>query len=264
MVLGLALAGAASFALLGLTPAGLVPNAGGLRLAGEFLGAAVHPATSYEASFVPPGTPPFWSKVLAAAWSTVQLAAAATALSLVAGILLGFAARRPEGRADRVLPRARWRLARLLAALMRSVHELIWALLFLCAFGLTPLAAVLAIAIPYSGTLAKIFSEMLEEAPADTAEVLDATGASSLKCLLVGLVPRALPDLVSYSLYRFECALRSSAVMGFLGVETLGLYIAQSFEVSHHREVWAYLYALLAIIAGFDLWSEAVRRRLPR
>ncbi len=264
LLAALALLSLASFAFLRLSPAGLMPNEGGLRLAGDFFAAAFHPALDYESSFVPPGAPPLWRKILAAAWKTVELAAAATGLAVAGGLLLGFAAARradvPARSAVKLLSPA----ARLLATMMRSIHELFWALLFLCACGLTPLAALLAIAIPHTGTLAKIFSEMLEEAPRDTAAVLQAAGGSPAQSLLLGLFPRVLPDLVSYSLYRFECALRSSAVMGFLGIETLGLFIAQSFEVSHHREVWSYLYMLLVLIGGFDLWSGAVRRRLPR
>jgi phosphonate transport system permease protein len=139
----------------------------------------------------------------------------------------------------------------------------VWALLFLCAFGLTPLSAVLAIALPYSGTLAKIVSEMLEEAPRDSALLLKQSGASALHSVLLGLVPRVIPDIVSYSLYRFECSLRAAAVMGFIGIETLGLHLHHSFEVSHYHEVWTYLLVLLLMVALLDRWSTAIRRHLP-
>jgi phosphonate transport system permease protein len=255
LILGLALLGVASFTALGLSWRNLWPSPGGWLLAGKFLGAAFQPAWEYESG----AGAGLWTKIAVATWTTIQMAAAATGLSILCGGMLGLLAARRQGRSA-LLSRA----ARLLAAMLRSVHELLWALLFLCALGLTPLTAVIAISLPYTGTLGKIFSEMLEEAPRDTAELLRVTGASGLQQLLLGMVPRVMADLVSYSLYRFECGLRAAAVMGFLGVETLGLHLAQAFEVSHYREVWSYLYALLALILCFDFWSAGLRMRLPR
>ena len=128
--------------------------------------------------------------------------------------------------------------------------------------GLTPLAAVVAIAIPYAGVFAKVFSEMLDEAPRDTAAALRDAGASPLRAFLFGLVPRALPDMTGYAFYRFECALRSAAVLGFFGIPTLGLYVQLSFANAHYREVWSYLYAMFALVVTVDGWSGAVCRRM--
>jgi phosphonate transport system permease protein len=144
---------------------------------------------------------------------------------------------------------------------MRSVHELLWAVLFLAAFGLNSFGAVIAIAIPYGGTLAKIFSELLEEAPRESARALAQLGASPAQRFAFGLAPRALPDMCAYAFYRFECAVRSSAVLGFFGFPTLGYSIAQAFENLHYREVWTYLYALIALVLLLELWSASLRRR---
>ena len=152
-------------------------------------------------------------------------------------------------------------LPRILIALLRSVHELIWAVLFLAAFGRSNLSAVIAIAIPTMGTMAKVFSEMIDEAPRDAAQALRATGASPLQVYLFGLLPRALPDITAYGFYQFECALRASAVMGFFGFATLGYYISASFENLYYGEVWTYLYALIALIVVAEWWSGEVRRR---
>jgi phosphonate transport system permease protein len=151
---------------------------------------------------------------------------------------------------------------RTVIALMRSVHELIWAVLFLAAMGMSNLAAVIAIAIPYGGTLAKIFSEMIDEVPRDAARALRAVGATGAQRFCFGLLPRALPDMTAHTFYRFECALRSSAILGFFGFPTLGLDIRQSFNSSNYGEVWTYLYVLLGTVVVFDWWSGAVRRRL--
>jgi phosphonate transport system permease protein len=256
---------------LDLDPRQLDPGVGGLAIAREFLGSALTPAVTYEAESVPAGASPFLLKVLVACRTTVIFAAAAISLALVVGLGLGFLAssawwtddaasgsRRRYQRFGRPLV---WSVARVSIALMRSVHELLWAVLFLAAFGLNHVAAVIAIAIPYAGTLAKVFSEMLDEAPREAAHALRSAGASPLQVLLFGLLPRALPDMSAYAFYRFECALRSSAVLGFFGYPTLGYFLAASFENLHYREVWTYLYALIALAIALDLWSGALRRR---
>jgi phosphonate transport system permease protein len=152
--------------------------------------------------------------------------------------------------------------ARLVIAVMRSVHELLWAVLLLAAFGLLHVSAVIALAIPFAGVLAKIFSEMIDEAPRDTAQALRAAGATPAQTFFFALLPRALPDMTAYTFYRFECALRSSAVLGFFGFPTLGYFIAASFENLYYGEVWTYLYALFLLIVIVEWWSGAVRRRV--
>ncbi|MCP3960433.1 MAG: ABC transporter permease subunit [bacterium] len=258
---------------LDLDPRDLLPGEGGWAIARELFAHALSPALDYEDE-VPEGTRPLLLKALEAARLTVIFAAAAISLSVVFGVLLGFAASTawwigdPAGGhgagtvARRSVRPLIYGVARVVITLMRSVHELIWAVLLLAAFGLSQLSAVIAIAIPYSGTLAKVFSEMLDEAPRDSALALRAAGASPAQVFLFGLLPRALPDMTAYAFYRFECALRSSAVLGFFGYPTLGYFIAASFENLHYGEVWTYLYTLFVLVALADWWSGALRRRL--
>jgi phosphonate transport system permease protein len=256
VLIAIAIAGVVAFASLGLGPSQLVPQRGGLEVVRGFFARAVSPALSYEASYVPEGVAPIWAKALGAAGKTVIFAAAAMSLALVLGIVLGYPASAAAG-----LPRAVYGATRLLISSMRSVHELLWAVLFLAAFGLTPFSAVVALAIPYGGTLAKIFSEMVDEAPRGSAQALSAAGATRAQAFFFGLVPRALPDMSSYAFYRFECAVRASAVLGFFGYETLGYFIRASFENLHYGEVWTYLYTLLGLVVMIDLWSGSLRRR---
>ena len=134
-------------------------------------------------------------------------------------------------------------------------------MLFLAAFGLSTGSAVLALAIPYAGTLAKVFSEILDEAPRESGFALRAAGAGPGRVFLFGALPHALPDMAAYGFYRFECAVRSSAILGFFGYETLGYYLRSSFDDLHFREVWSYLYALIALVLILEAWSGALRRR---
>ncbi|MBI5364022.1 MAG: ABC transporter permease subunit [Planctomycetes bacterium] len=251
----------------------LVPQRGGAELVLRFFARALSPAFRHEGE-VPEGTPSLFFSALAAMRRTLVFGVAAMSLALAGGVVLGFlgssawwsGARAGGGSAwSRFLYRAIapsvWGAARVLIVGMRSVHELLWAVLFLAALGLNNVTAVVAIAIPYTGTLAKVFSEMIDEAPRDAAHALRAAGASHVQVFALGLLPRALPDMCAYAFYRFECAIRSSAVLGFFGFPTLGYSISASFENLHFGEVWTYLYALCVLVVGVELWSGALRRR---
>lgn len=274
VLLGIAAASLWAVHQLGLGLDGLIPGPGGLELAREFFGRALTPALRYESATLVEGAPPLLMKALTAAHETVLFAAAAISLALPVGLVLSLlasasfweedpaAGHRRLGTIRRALVAAAFAGSRLAIALMRSIHELLWAVLFLAAFGLTPLSAVVAIAIPFSGSFAKVVSEVIDEAPREAADALRCCGASRLQVLLFGLLPRALGDMEAYAFYRFECALRSSAILGFFGLPTLGYYIAISFENLLFGEVWTYLYTLFALVVAIDWWSGAVRRRL--
>jgi phosphonate transport system permease protein len=274
LLAALALAGIWSYVVLDLEPSDLAPGPGGLALAGEFFSRALSPALRSEAQFVPAGTPPLLVNALDAALTTLLYATAAMGLALALGVFLGFFASTAWWAGDptggqtalrriwrRSLAPASYLAVRALIAVMRSIHELLWAVLFLAALGLNELAAILAIAIPYAGTLAKVFSEMVDEAPRNGAAALRGAGASRLQVYFFALIPRALPDMTAYAFYRLECALRSSAILGFFGFPTLGLYIRQSFNSTNYGEVWTYLYVLMVLVVIFDTWSGAMRRR---
>ncbi len=273
-LLGIAGAGVWAAWQLGLDPRDAVPGEGGLRVAGEFFSRALSPALSYESSVPVQGAPPLLWKALAAAHDTLLFAGAAVTLALAAGLPLGFLASSAwweddpvggRGRLSRFARRTAGPLVygtcRALIATMRSIHELLWAVLFLAAFGLSNLSAVIAIAIPYAGTFAKVFSELIDEAPRDAAHALRSAGATPLGVFCFGLVPRAWADMTAYAFYRFECGLRSSAILGFFGFPTLGYYISASFENLHYGEVWTYLYTLFLLVLAADWWSGTLRRR---
>ena len=254
------LAGFLALLSLGLGWTDLVPHGGGLEIAVDFFSAAWQPALDYEdRDQLPEGALPFLAKVGLALGRTLLYAAAAMGLALVLGLVGGILASVSFWQSRRGSGPVRWAV-RIWMALMRSVHELLWALLFLAAMGISPAAAVLAIAIPYGGTLAKIVSEMLDESPPQSADALRALGATRLQVFLFGRLPRALPDILAYAFYRFECAVRSSAVLGFFGYATVGLYLKQSFENLHYREVWTYLMSMLLLVLVLEAWSSRLRR----
>lgn len=242
----------------------------------EFLHAAMHPALdSQDETLGSEGRYLVLQNCLHGLGRTILFAAASLLLSILAGFLLGLLATSTWWAGDPTASSRRAGLflrrfvgpivsicAKILATLLRSVHELFWALIFLAAFGSGPLTGVLALALPFTGTLAKIYAEMLEESPSGPSHALRDLGASRLQVFFFGRLPAAFPDMMAYTLYRFECALRSSAVLGFFGYATVGYFIKISFENLYYREVWTYLYGLFLLIILVDAWSGSLRRRM--
>lgn len=195
--------------------------------------------------------------------------AVALVIGLIGGVLLterlwaplsGFGDR-PSSRLLPSPPRVGWGLTRLLFAIPRSVHEVVFGLLLVNILGLDPLVAVLAIGIPFGAVTAKVFSELLDEVPASTDQVLRASGAGRFTALVFGIFPAAFGDLLSYSFYRLECAIRSAAVLGIIGAGGLGFQLALSFQSLRYNEMWTLLWALVIISGLADRWSSLVRRR---
>ncbi len=142
-------------------------------------------------------------------------------------------------------------------AFIRAIHELFWALLFIQLFGLSPLTGLLAIALPYAGMLAKIYGELFEEMPLQPRGNL--INSKNLSAFLYTTLPQAWPALGHYTRYRFECALRSTVVLGFVGLPTLGFYLETALNEGLYSEAAGLLYALLLIIASQRWW---LRKRL--
>lgn len=144
----------------------------------------------------------------------------------------------------------------------RSIHELIWAWLFVAAIGLSPFAAIFALAIPYGGILGRIFADMLTDVPEQPILALQSAGATRLQTLIYGYLPLVWADMISYTMYRFECAIRSSAIMSFVGLGGLGFQIQLSLSDLKYNQVWTYVFFLIVIVILVDLWSKFVREGL--
>lgn len=146
----------------------------------------------------------------------------------------------------------RWRLIRLSCASVRAVHELFWALIFMQVLGLNPLTGILAIAIPYTGMFARVFSEILDQQSALPAETL--SNEYGISQWVYARFCQAIPQLRSYTRYRFECALRSSTILGFIGLPTLGFYFETAFKQGQYAEAACLLWCFFLLIASLRLW----------
>ena len=224
------------------------------------LGAALSPALTDEAQ-------PLWQTVGLAAWQTIIFAVVAVSLACPLGLLLACWQRAIQldpscGRLANVLGRACRLLIALTSIGTRSIHELFWAVILLSMMGLTPMTAVLAIAIPYAGIFTKVFGEILAETSSSQAKALRRAGAGTSAAILLGDVAVARPMLIAYMMVRFECGLRSAAVLGFFGLTTLGYHIHQTFINADYHAMWTYLYALIALVVVSEYVCDWVRRAL--
>lgn len=153
-------------------------------------------------------------------------------------------------------------VVRAILAIPRAIHELIWGLFLINIFGIDPLVAVLAIAIPFGAITAKIFSEILDETPRGPLSVLLNSGVPPLNAFAYSLIPQAFPNLLSYTFYRFECSIRSAAVLGIIGAGGLGYQILLSLQSLRYEQMWTFLIALVLLSGSTDFWSATLRRRL--
>ncbi len=145
---------------------------------------------------------------------------------------------------------------------LRSTPELVWALVFVRVVGLGPTAGVLAIALTYGGMLAKVYAEILESGEPGPSEALLRNGSGRLQAFVYGLLPQNAAELASYTVYRWECAIRSSVVLGFVGAGGLGQQMDSAMKMFNGGEVATMLAVFVALVALADRASAALRRVL--
>ena len=210
----------------------------------------------------------FLALVLKATLETLAMATAGIALAMLMAIPLGLIityslsiSRIGPASGHQIAKLGRY-LARMLMLLLRGIPEIVWALLLVRVFGLGPIAGVLAIAITYGGMLAKVYSEILETENTLPARALLMLGSGRINAFLYGLLPDASQELASYTIYRWECAVRASVVMGFVGAGGLGQLMDQSMKMLNGGEVSTILIMFLLLVLLADYISLIIRRQL--
>jgi phosphonate transport system permease protein len=228
-----------------------------LQVTGDFL-----------ASFLPPAhAPEFLWMVVKETWRTVAIATAGMTLALMVAVPLTLVCTRVlsvsalSGRMARG-PAALRFVTRALLVMLRSVPELVWALVFVRVVGLGPTAGVLAIALTYGGMLGKVYAEILESGEPHATQTLLRNGGSRLQAFFYGLLPQNAAELTSYTVYRWECAIRSSVVLGFVGAGGLGQQMDNSMKMFNGGEVLTMLAVFVALVALADRISAGLRRAL--
>ncbi|GGG45321.1 phosphonate ABC transporter, permease protein PhnE [Caldovatus sediminis] len=195
-----------------------------------------------------------WALLL---WETAQMAALATLTGFAAAALLAF----PAARNLAPGPLA-YHLARRSLEGLRTVPDLVIALILVWAFGVGPLAGILAIALHSTGALGKLFAEAIENADLGPWEGVRAAGGSWAQACRFAVLPQVLPNLLSYGLLRFEINLRSASVIGFVGAGGIGEELYTAIASNYYEEVSAIVLLIILAVACVDLLSERVRHRV--
>jgi phosphonate transport system permease protein len=144
----------------------------------------------------------------------------------------------------------------------RTVPGIVFALIFVIAFGLGPMAGVLAIAIHSTGALGKLFAEIVENADMKPVEGVRSTGASWLSCMRFAVLPQVIAGYASYALLRFEINVREASVMGFVGAGGIGMELIVAIRKFYYSDVSAILLTIIAIVFVIDIATGWVRGRL--
>ena len=229
---------------------------------------SLEPTLRFLADFFPPRLDlEFLALVARETWRTVAIATAGLALAMLVAIplaLLSVRALSVSALAGRmaVLPAAMRVVVRAVLVVLRSVPELIWALVFVRVVGLGPTSGVLAIALTYGGMLGKVYAEILESGETHATSSLLRNGAGRVQAFFYALLPSNAAELTSYTVYRWECAIRSSAVLGFVGAGGLGQQIDSSMKMFNGAEVSTMLLVFVALVAGTDRLSAWLRKAL--
>ncbi|MCG9696360.1 ABC transporter permease [Shewanella sp. Isolate11] len=142
-----------------------------------------------------------------------------------------------------------------ICAMVRGIHEIFWALLFLQLFGLSPITGIVAIALPYGATFARVFHDILQQAPSQTGQNLP-SNIDRVSGYVYGKLGHVYPLVFAYVRYRFECALRSSAVLGFVGMPTVGFYLETAFRQGNYHEGAALLILLILLVGSISFWAK--------
>jgi phosphonate transport system permease protein len=153
-------------------------------------------------------------------------------------------------------------IARGALAVLRTIPEIVWALIFVFMVGLGPFPGALALGVHTGGVLGKLFAEVLEDVDPRPLEALQSTGASRFRVLLYGVLPQAAPQFVSYALYRWEVNIRAAAVLGFVGAGGLGQRIHVAISLFLEQQLLTLIVAIYVMVTLVDALSAWLRTRL--
>jgi phosphonate transport system permease protein len=243
LLLVLLLAVSASFGYLGIDL--------GALLGGDSLSQMGRYASGF---FSPDLSPPHLAAIGRGALETLAMSAIGTLLAALLGLLLALPA---AGRFGWLALSG----SRLLLNALRAVPELVWAALVVLAAGLGPNAGTLALALHTSGVLGRLFAETLENTPGEPAEAIRLGGGGHVTAFCYGTLPAVWPQLIAYSLYRWENNIRMASVLGFVGAGGLGQMLYVNLSLFQEAQAATVILAMLVLVLGVDAFSGWARQR---
>ena len=229
-----------------------------LKLGDLFTIEALHSSGNLLAGFAPPETASgFLHKTAIATLETLAMSALGTLLAVAGGLLLAIPGAGRFGRAPRAMVRG-------LLNVLRSIPELVWASILLVAAGLGPFAGTMALAAHTAGVLGRLFADALENAPPLPERSLRLNGATPMAAFFYATLPQTLPQMLSYTLYRWENNIRAAAVLGVVGAGGLGQMLKFHLSLFQMERAATVILAMLLLVALVDALSFALRRALTR
>ncbi|TAF99558.1 MAG: phosphonate ABC transporter, permease protein PhnE [Betaproteobacteria bacterium] len=221
-----------------------------MKKMGKFIAELTNP--TFESAFA--------KKLVIASLETLAMSALGTLIAVVFGLLLAVPA--SKSHAD---DRALWRTpTRLILNALRSIPELVWAALLLISAGLGPFAGTLALGLHTTGVLGRLFAEAIENAPPGPAQSLRVQGVPEGRIFLYATLPQIVPQLMSYTLYRWENNIRAAAILGVVGGGGLGQMLSFHMGLFQMQETSSILIAMMLLVALVDALSYLWRRAMQR
>lgn len=200
---------------------------------------------------------------------TIQMAIVALVLSIIIAVPLSYMSSRnildilipSNSFFHLILKRSIYASATLVANICRSINEIVWALIFVSAVGLGPMAGILALSVHTAGVLSKLLSEGNEAIDKGPVDALTTTGASFIKVLVYAVIPQTMPHFVSMALYRFESDVRSASILGFVGAGGIGFYLFDKIRAFENGDVCTIIIIIVLSVWAFDKISAKIRER---
>lgn len=187
---------------------------------------------------------------------TLQMAVVGTLLGALLSLFVAF------GAASNIAPTWLYTATRMVLNILRSIPELIFALMFVSAVGLGPFAGVLAIILGSIGSIGKVYAESMESVPKAPLQALRSTGASSSQVIRFGVLPQASPLLVSYTLLLFEGNVRGATVLGLVGAGGIGLELTNAMRMYDYGHMFAIVLSIIVLVTLIDRGSALIRKKL--
>jgi phosphonate transport system permease protein len=204
--------------------------------------------------------PPDWAfieQVLDPLIETIHIATLGTAFTFIIAFPIAFLSARNTTYNDLT-----WLIGRFILVTSRSVNTVVWGLVFVAIFGPGPVAGIWAITARSIGFMGKLIAEAIEEVDEGTIEAIEATGASRLQVLWIGVLPQVLPIIWGTSIYRWDINIRESTVLGFVGAGGIGIILYSSINLFAWREVGIILISIFVVVVFSEFVSAAVRQRI--
>ncbi len=203
--------------------------------------------------------PPDFSKIgtiLALLLETLQMAVVGTVLGAVLSLVVAF------GAASNIAPKWLYYPSRWVMNVIRSVPDLVFALMFVSAVGLGPFAGILAMTLGSLGSIGKIFAEAMESVDDGPIVAMQAVGASRRQVIQYGVLPQAAPLLVSYTLLLFEGNVRGATILGLVGAGGIGLELTTAMRMYDYGHLSAIIICIIVLVTAIDQGSALIRRRI--